>query len=404
MSRSILFRASLLIGSLTLAGCWEAPPMETEQIGFDGVAMQVTSNPDLTEPLKRASVLPEPLPAVAQSEGGPKAEDVYQNVQVLGDLSVQEFTRTMASITAWVSPDQGCAYCHVGNNFALDTIYTKVVSRRMMQLTMQTNTEWYDHVGETGVTCYTCHRGQPVPEHIWFDQPPANRTGGMAANSYQQNHANETVAYTSMARDIFDRYLDGEQEKIRVIAQTALPIRNVTQTQSTQATENTYSLMMHMSDSLGVNCTYCHNSRNFSDWEQSPPARVTAWHALQMVPSLNANFLSPLQPVYPDIRLGQLGDAPKVNCATCHQGVAKPLYGQSMLDDYPVWRGEGLGGDLPYVEPYDPMVPMEQQPETDGEAAAAATIPYRHGAGPADDESASLDPALLETPTGKPVR
>ena len=35
------------------------------------------------------------------------------------------------------------------------------------------------------------------------------------------------------------------------------------------------------------------------------------------------------------IRLGVLGDVAKVNCATCHQGVFKPLYGESLAKDYP---------------------------------------------------------------------
>ncbi len=96
--------------------------------------------------------------------------------------------------------------------------------------------------------------------------------------------------------------------------------------------------MIHMSESLGVNCTACHNTRAFSSWDEAPPARTTAWHGLKMVPSLNQEYLDPLQGEYPDNRLGPLGDAPKVNCATCHQGANKPFYGQSMLDDYPVWK------------------------------------------------------------------
>ena len=34
-------------------------------------------------------------------------------------------------------------------------------------------------------------------------------------------------------------------------------------------------------------------------------------------------------------RLGVLGDAPKANCATCHQGAYKPLNGAPMVKDYP---------------------------------------------------------------------
>jgi photosynthetic reaction center cytochrome c subunit len=50
------------------------------------------------------------------------------------------------------------------------------------------------------------------------------------------------------------------------------------------ATEHTYGLMMHMSDGLGVNCTYCHNTRNFKTWEgrrrsAPPPGTASAWRA-----------------------------------------------------------------------------------------------------------------------------
>jgi hypothetical protein len=57
-----------------------------------------------------------------------------------------------------------------------------------------------------------------------------------------------------------------------------------------------------------------------------------------MVPTLNNEYMEPLRPVYPAHRLGALGDSPKAMCSTCHQGVNKPLYGVSMLEDYPVWR------------------------------------------------------------------
>ena len=54
-----------------------------------------------------------------------------------------------------------------------------------------------------------------------------------------------------------------------------------------------------------------------------------------MVRDLNANFLVPLQGEFPHDRLGPLGDAPKVNCATCHQGAYKPLYGHPMIEGFP---------------------------------------------------------------------
>ncbi|MFK7861253.1 MAG: photosynthetic reaction center cytochrome PufC [Granulosicoccus sp.] len=324
--------------ALGLQGCWEAPPMESEQIGFRGVAMWQTANPDVTDPLVALNQVPVALPATPDVPGAPKAGDIYQNVQVLGDLSVGEFTRTMAAITQWVSPEQGCGYCHQGANFAADDLYTKVVSRRMMQMTQTINSEWGDHVKETGVTCYTCHRGKNVPEYIWFEDNGPAHAAGMSAENYQQNNVAPKAGYTSMLSDPLTPYLVGEPEKIRIAHQNALPLKNQNNSESMQSLERTWSLMMHMSDSLGVNCTFCHNSRNFASWEQSPPARVTAWHGLQMVPAINNDYMVPLQPVYPDHRLGKLDDAPKTACSTCHQGLNKPLYGVSMLDDYPVWK------------------------------------------------------------------
>jgi hypothetical protein len=88
-----------------------------------------------------------------------------------------------------------------------------------------------------------------------------------------------------------------------------------------------------------VNCTYCHETRQFSDWSQSTPQRVTAWYGIRMVRDLNNNYLDPLQSVFPPARLGPTGDSPKVDCATCHQGVYKPLFGVSPLAGFPELAG-----------------------------------------------------------------
>ena len=63
----------------------------------------------------------------------------------------------------WVAPaDQACNYCHE-DEMASDAKYTKRVARRMLEMVRHINKDWRQHVGATGVTCYTCHRGQPVP-------------------------------------------------------------------------------------------------------------------------------------------------------------------------------------------------------------------------------------------------
>jgi photosynthetic reaction center cytochrome c subunit len=266
---------------------------------------------------------------------GPKASEAYKNVQVLGDLPVAQFTRLMAAITTWVAPTQGCAYCHEISDLSSDKLYTKVVARRMIQMVQHINTSWASHVSTTGVTCYTCHRGQPVPANLWFDNPGPAHAGGMAESETGKNHPSLAAALAALPYDPYTPFLDHDND-IRVVSTTAL---RQDDHKSIKQTEWTYALMMNFSQALGVNCTFCHDSRSFTAWDQSTPQRSTAWYGIRMVRDLNISYLDPLAHLLPHERLGVMGDGPKVNCATCHQGVYKPLFGASMLKDYPELAG-----------------------------------------------------------------
>ena len=326
MNRSFAHLAGVTVLVL-VAGC-ERPPVEALQGGFRGVAMEQVINPRLDAKKAAANVVPVAIPAAPAD--GPLASSVYQNVQVLKDLNVAQFTRVMLAMTQWVAPpDQSCNYCH-GANMASDDRYTKVVARRMLQMTRHLNTDWKDHVANTGVTCYTCHRGNAVPKNVWFTAPSVQGSG-MMATSAGQNKPSKVVNDSSLPYDPFTRTLLGS-ENIRVISNDPLPDGNRT---SIKQTEGTYALMIHFSQSLGVNCTYCHNTRSFAVWDSSTPKRTTAWYGIRMVRDINNNYLEPLKTVFPEHRRGVLGDVAKVNCATCHQGVFKPLYGESMAKDYP---------------------------------------------------------------------
>jgi photosynthetic reaction center cytochrome c subunit len=318
--------AWLLMVALLVSAC-ERPPVDTVQRGYRGLGMEGVFNPRRVDDLVEANQVPDALPPVPSV--GPKAKDVYQNVQVLGDLGIAEFTRLMSAITNWVAPEEGCAYCHDQQNFADDSLYTKNVARVMIEMTQHTNADWKSHVGDTGVTCYTCHRGNPVPSEVWTTDPGPAHAKGLAPA--QQNIASPAAAYSSLPYDALTPFLEQDHE-IRVIPLTALPQGSRT---SIKQTEWTYSLMMHFSDSLGVNCTHCHNSRSFFSWDQSPPERTQAWHAIQHVREMNNDYINPTADILPDTRKGPLGDVLKVNCKTCHQGAYKPLFGASMVKDYP---------------------------------------------------------------------
>lgn len=320
--------ALLAVASFVGAG-WDAPPVDTTQIGYRGTGMVLHKDRETEAALRAANLVPpapwEPDPA------GDRARDLYQNVQVLGDLSDDQFNQFMASITEWVSPEAGCNYCHNPENLASDEVYTKVVARRMIQMNQAINVDWAAHVGQTGATCYTCHRGQPVPAEYWTASLEPKPAGGMTQDRAGQNVVAEQAGLTSLPQNALMDYLLGDKD-IRVHSLTALPTG--TNPAGVKETEGTWSLMIHMSESLGANCMTCHNSRAFNDWDQSPPQRVTAWHGIRMTRALNADYMVGLTPVFPANRLGPEGDVFKVGCSTCHNGVQKPLYGVSMLEAY----------------------------------------------------------------------
>lgn len=331
----------LALGSLVLLAACERPPMETKQQGYRGTGMVQIVNPRLQGDVAAANQIPVSIPPA--SAEGHKAGQVYQNVKVLGDLSVGEFTRLMVNMTAWVSPEQGCNYCHNPANLADDSLYTKVVARRMVQMTQHINTDWKPHVAETGVTCYTCHRGQPVPKNVWFTADAQPYGSNFMGDKAGQNSPTVDVKIGSLPYDPLNGYLAGTPQAIRVGGTTALPTGKGA---SIQQTEKTYALMTHMSSALGQNCTFCHNTQNFNKWEGTPPQRVTAWHGIQMTRDLNLAYMEPLATVFPANRKGELGDVAKANCATCHQGVNKPLAGVPMLKDHPE-----LAAYRPYTAP-----------------------------------------------------
>lgn len=356
--------ATLGIAAL-LAGC-ERPPMETRQVGYRGTGMELVYNPRTVAEQYAQNQVPAALPAAP--EDTLLAKDVYQNVQVLNDLTVQEFTRVMLAITAWVAPpEKSCLYCHVeGEALSADTLYTKKVARSMLAMTRYVNSSWQPHVAQTGVTCYTCHRGKAVPQYVWFTDPGPKAARGFTASSAGQNTPSAAIALSSLPYDPFTPFLLGK-ESIRVQTHDALPVGN---RQSIKQTEWTYSLMVHMSESLGVNCSYCHNSRAWYNWTESSPKRTVAWHGINMARDLNNQYMVPLTDVFPAERKGPQGDVAKVYCQTCHQGVYKPMFGVPMSNDYPELRGRVR--EVPAAAPADGTAPPADGAAPPADAGAPA--------------------------------
>ncbi|TPW29593.1 photosynthetic reaction center cytochrome PufC [Pararhizobium mangrovi] len=399
---------------LIIAPPWQMPwnirststgPAAGEMVQFDNVSRVLPY-----------SSVPKSLPAAAS--GGPSAGEAYQNVKVLGDVSKAEFDRTMKAITAWVAPDKGCNFCHVSSsNYASDDVYTKIVARQMLAMTRTINADWQNHVGQTGVTCYTCHRGQNMPPYHWYEQADDDSTGLLGRIPSAENfHYNAQTI-----RDFFPTAPDEmwllQDESTN--AQSMTPMAGDGTHMSLHDTEHLYILMMQMADGIGVNCTYCHNSRAFADWSQSTPFRLIGWYGMQLARALNTKFVQPLATVIPKSQLGHLGDPAKIDCATCHIGKPRPLDGANMLADYPALQGNGNASPvveadvtLPGEKTFKDTTPATLQIPRNGPGGPEAlrpsqtpgvnmsTPPLLNGPGPNAGKDASQAPTGDMLPTG----
>ena len=82
-----------------LTAC-ELAPKVTEQNGYRGTGADQIRLASIAEAEYEVPAPPYDLPP----PGGPTAGEVYENVQVLGNISADEFTYLMAAITEWSSP------------------------------------------------------------------------------------------------------------------------------------------------------------------------------------------------------------------------------------------------------------------------------------------------------------
>ena len=322
---------------------WTGPPVSADELGFP----QEIQFHSAAERAPRNQAPPALPPA---EEGGPSATETYHNVQVLTDVSAAEFMRLQTALTQWVSPKQGCEFCHTGADYASDAKPQKNVARVMLRMTRHLNTDWSNHVAGAGVTCYTCHRGQPVPAELWIPSAPKPQRRFVAQQDDWRESADTVRKFFPDAG--FAEYFLGEAP----IAVQSTTVDHAGTGSSFVEAKRIYEMMMQMSDGIGANCGTCHNSRNFQSWEESSPYRWVGYDAIRLVRDLNRNFLLPVAAIAPQTRTlttetrlpvlparetgVQFGNG-FVLCATCHTGIIKPLNGANMVHDYP-----GLSGPV----------------------------------------------------------
>lgn len=306
---------------------------ESLQTGPRGTGMSVPEfkadlakpDPDIEAFLASTS---DPVPP----QGGEEtAGEARENVPPgLENLTVENYDRLLAAMREWTG---------IPNLFDDLNSYQTSVGYLMIGMTQTLNEEWAGHVNankEVGVTCYTCHRGQAVPSDVWYKISPVNENvQGWSAN---QNRVTMQSQYTSLPSDALEKYLlDGETIAVHDLESRVAGVPGEDGYPGIQQAERTYSLMNYISNSLGVNCLFCHNSRAFySASGQITPQWATETLGIQMVLELNNTYLAPLDGILPEKRLGPVyADAPKAACKTCHKGYQQPLQGTNVIGDWP---------------------------------------------------------------------
>lgn len=305
---------------------------ESLQTGPRGTGMSVPEfKADLDQPDPGIEGFLATTSAPVVPQGGERlARAARENVPPgLEDLTVENYDRLLEAMRAWTG---------IPDLFDDPDSYQTAVGHVMISMVQNLNENWDGHVNankEVGVTCYTCHRGEPVPSDIWFKQTPVN----MAAEGWSavQNRATPLSSFTSLPSDALEAYLlnyeiigvhDLESRVAGIPGQDGYP--------GIQHAERTYAFMNYIANSLGVNCTFCHNTRAFYDGAQVSLQWSTETLGIQMVQELNETYLVPLEGLYPPERLGpKLADAPKAACRTCHKGYQQPLQGTNVIADWP---------------------------------------------------------------------
>jgi len=194
------------------------------------------------------------------------APNKYVNVRVLKNYTWNQFGQLMIGQFSGAL-GVSCQYCHLGVNYASDYNATKRVARQMILMTRAINsTIFWAGSHQPLVSCQTCHMGNAKPNRVENDPTTA---------SYPLDPS--SIALSNVWSGGPD-YLKGSlaptqgtwQSVITGITAQQLKYSDSGLQGSVTGGRLLLRTMAKMSTSLGVGCTYCHNSRNFGSYEVLP--------------------------------------------------------------------------------------------------------------------------------------
>jgi photosynthetic reaction center cytochrome c subunit len=170
-----------------------------------------------------------------------------------------------------------CQYCHDINNYSADSYSQKVSARLMFILVQDLNSQYMVNLPNwrgNYVQCDTCHNLEPInlpsvsdqfiqsTPPIDVDLVPLNNQGMPVLTQTMEMSLKEASLYYYYNYQIWDPFDPADPTSGRgSLALTYPGGRTQDQVTINQNTMNSNSW------SLGVGCTYCHNSRNFYAYE-----------------------------------------------------------------------------------------------------------------------------------------
>lgn len=118
--------------------------------------------PEQDPPLaERQRAAKHPVPELTEEQSAAPAETVFKNVQSFKGRTAGSMMVAMSQWTAAIGVE--CTYCHTEEGkWEQEDVVQKDVTRAMFDMTKSINDAWF--AGEPVTTCWSCHRGMPIPE------------------------------------------------------------------------------------------------------------------------------------------------------------------------------------------------------------------------------------------------
>jgi len=236
-----------------------------------GSSAQTATN---SPPQGQTSSTPQtPIPAPGALLKPLLAEDVYQHVEIFKGKPAVRLLPAMDALRGLLGVD--CSHCHTPIDWANESKPTKEKARTHFRMIGYINHNYF--ADKNGATCWTCHRGNAKPAAWQRDEARVQRVAALM-------HVPDDAG-SKPAEQVFKNI-----RSLKGVPAGRFPI-----------------IMSMFSESLGVECSHCHNQSDFSSDEK--PTKVKARKMLTMVTATLREYY---------------GGSGPIGCYTCHQAKVKP--------------------------------------------------------------------------------